>query len=101
MDYNRSLHECRPRWTSTIQLLEREGPLPVIGITDEMLTAGFIRESRDKDDARRRHSRQRSPGFDAAPTTRSRRSLHRLGPVAHLAQVLGSVPQQSVGKRRS
>ena len=66
--YRQHGHECRPRWTSTIQLLEREGSLPVteiaarlrlthpavIGITDEMLTAGFIRESRDKDDARRR-----------------------------------------------
>jgi len=66
--YRQHGHECRPRWTSTIQLLEREGSLPVteiaarlrlthpavIGITDEMLTAGFIRESRDEDDARRR-----------------------------------------------
>lgn len=66
--YRQLGQDCRPRWTSTIQLLEREGSLPVteiaaqlrlthpavIGITDEMLTAGFIRESRDKDDARRR-----------------------------------------------
>lgn len=66
--YRQHGHECRPRWTSTILLLEREGSLPVteiaarlrlthpavIGITDEMLTADFIRESRDKGDARRR-----------------------------------------------
>ncbi len=78
--------DCRPRWTSTIQLLEREGPLPVtevaarlrlthpavIGITDEMLTAGFIRESRDQEDARRRL---------VALTLKARRALpelHRL-----------------------
>jgi len=66
--YRQYGHECRPRWTSTLLLLEREGTLPVtaiaarlrlthpavIGITDEMLTAGFIRESADKKDARRR-----------------------------------------------
>jgi DNA-binding MarR family transcriptional regulator len=66
--YRQHGHECRPRWTSTLLLLEREGSLPVteiaaqlrlthpavIGITDEMLTAGFIRESHDKEDARRR-----------------------------------------------
>jgi DNA-binding MarR family transcriptional regulator len=60
--------DCRPRWTSTLRLLEDEGALPVteiaarlrlthpavIGITDEMRTAGFTREARDKDDARRR-----------------------------------------------
>lgn len=66
--YRRHGLACRPRWTSTLLLLEREGSLPVttiatrlrlthpavIGITDEMLGAGFIRASHDQDDARRR-----------------------------------------------
>jgi DNA-binding MarR family transcriptional regulator len=58
----------RARWTSTFLLLERDGPMAVteiaqqlrlthpavIGITDEMRGAGLVSNIRDRGDARRR-----------------------------------------------
>ena len=63
--------EFRSRWASTFQLLHTESALPVgeiaarlrlthpgvIGITDEMISAGIARAVRDGDDARRRMRR--------------------------------------------
>ncbi|HYN80564.1 MAG TPA: S41 family peptidase [Gemmatimonadaceae bacterium] len=60
--------EFRSRWASTFQLLHGGSPLAVgeiaarlrlthpgvIGITDEMISAGIVRAVRDEDDARRR-----------------------------------------------
>src|SRR5688500_8626714 len=60
--------EFRSRWASTFQLLHAGSPLAVgeiatrlrltrpgvIGITNEMISAGIVRAVRDEDDARRR-----------------------------------------------
>src|SRR5688572_10968968 len=73
--------EFRSRWASTFQLLHGASPLAVgeiaarlrlthpgvIGITDEMISAGIVRAVRDEDDARRRMIALTPKGRHMAP----------------------------------